>query len=127
MIKGSLLVGRLRRGRRRGWMRDMRKPRSCRRFLRRLRVGAVGGGRGRRGGGGGGGVGAIWIEGPGVGNFLSKHFSATPRQGRCVHGRLMEGDVVVDDPVVVLCDEGGTADLNVHGGPWIVQKTITLL
>lgn len=65
------------------------------------------------------------LAGRGVGRFLSKHFSRPARVGRCVHGELADGDRVLDDPVVVLIDEM-TADVNVHGGAWVVRSVIEL-
>jgi tRNA modification GTPase len=71
------------------------------------------------------GIAAVRIAGPGTRGFLARHFSKNVAEGRCVHGNLIDGDQVVDDAVVVLCDEF-TADLNVHGGTWVVRGVLEL-
>ena len=73
-------------------------------------------------------IAVIRISGSGVAPFLSKHFSrrATPR--RCVHGELQDDHgAVIDDPVVVLSGDGVFADINLHGGPWVVASSLELL
>src|SRR5205823_9195095 len=40
---------------------------------------------------------------------------------------LRDGDRIIDDPVVVLHDDQQTADINLHGGPWVVASTLELL
>jgi tRNA modification GTPase len=77
------------------------------------------------------GVGAlavVRISGPRVGEFLGYHFSRPCVVGRCIHGTFRDGERVIDDPVVVLGDgDGGKfADISLHGGPWVVQRTIEL-
>jgi small GTP-binding protein len=42
-----------------------------------------------------------------------------------MHGDLTDGNQVIDDAVVVLVDEN-TADLNLHGGTWVVQRVLEL-
>ena len=71
-------------------------------------------------------IAVVRICGVAVAVFLRSHFSATPRVGRAVHGELRDGDRVIDDPVVVLIDDT-TADINLHGGPWVVRATLELL
>ncbi|QOV88153.1 GTPase [Humisphaera borealis] len=71
-------------------------------------------------------IAVVRIHGSGVGPFLAAHFSGRARIGRAVHGQLSDGNKVIDDPVVVLVDSC-TADLNVHGGPWVVRATLDLL
>ncbi|MFI5380424.1 MAG: GTPase, partial [Tepidisphaerales bacterium] len=39
--------------------------------------------------------------------------------GRCVHGDLRDGEIVIDDVLVVPGD--GFADISTHGGPWVVH------
>ncbi len=43
---------------------------------------------------------------------------------RCVHGDLRDGENVIDDVVVVLGE--GLADINTHGGPWVVHCVAAL-
>ncbi len=70
-------------------------------------------------------IAVIRIAGPNVADFLSRHFRGKPAVGRCVHGQLVDGDRVLDDPVVAL-RSNTSADLNCHGGPWVVQTVLDL-
>jgi tRNA modification GTPase len=75
------------------------------------------------------GVGAIAVirlHGPRVREFLTACFSRPAKSGRCVHGELRDGDRVTDDPVIVLSQDGQSADVNVHGGAWVVQASLDL-
>lgn len=56
--------------------------------------------------------------------FLGRHFSREAQNGRCVHGNLTDGGEVIDD-VLVVVHEGGV-DLNLHGGPWVIQAAMDL-
>ena len=67
----------------------------------------------------------VRLVGPRVPAFLHEHFSKPAAVGRCVHGNLTDGSRVIDDALVVLCD-GMTADINVHGGHWVVRSTLDL-
>ena len=75
---------------------------------------------------GGAAIAVIRIVGRDAGAFLSSHFSKPPAESRCVHGVLSDGPRVIDDPVVVLHPGGGGADLNLHGGPWVVRSVLDL-
>lgn len=57
-------------------------------------------------------------------SLLTGSFSQPLRPGRCVHGQLADGDEVLDDPVIVLHENGRTADLSLHGGPWVVRSVL---
>jgi tRNA modification GTPase len=75
------------------------------------------------------GVGAIAVirlRGLMVESFLREHFSKPAEPGRCVHGTLRDGDRIIDDPVIVLSDDRATADINLHGGEWIVRECLNL-
>jgi small GTP-binding protein len=72
-------------------------------------------------------IATIRIYGPDVENFLSQHFSASPVPLHCIHGRLTDGETVIDDPVIVLSEDKTSADLHIHGGPWVVQSALALL
>jgi small GTP-binding protein len=73
-------------------------------------------------------IAVIRIEGPTVGAFLAKQFSRRATPLRCVHGELSNGGgAVIDDPVVVVSADGTFADINLHGGPWVVASTLELL
>lgn len=76
---------------------------------------------------GGAAIAVIRVLGPGVGDFLHRHFSREPQSGRCVHGELRDGERIIDDPVVAMADDAAWVDLNVHGGPWVVRSTLDLL
>ena len=68
----------------------------------------------------------IRLSGPGVGPFLARRFSRPTSAGRAVHGDLADAaGATVDDAVVVRVDEH-TADLSVHGGPYVVRAVLAL-
>src|ERR1043165_8089674 len=67
----------------------------------------------------------IRLSGGSVADFLEQHFSKRAMVGRCVYGELRDGGDVIDDVVVVLCDET-TVDMNVHGGAWVVNRGMEL-
>ena len=75
---------------------------------------------------GGAAIAVLRLTGPRVAAFLREHFSRSPRPGRCVHGELTDAGNVIDDPVVVLSEDGRLADVNLHGGPWVVQSALEL-
>ena len=75
------------------------------------------------------GVGAIAVvrlHGPRVAQFLKSCFSRPVVAGRCVHGELRDDGNIIDDPVIVLGADGQSADVNLHGGTWIVQTCLQL-
>jgi tRNA modification GTPase len=74
-----------------------------------------------------GAIAVIRIVGPGVRVFLEKHFSKRAVEERCVYGEVRDGERVLDDGVVVLLPKEAGADLNVHGGVWVVESILELL
>jgi len=72
------------------------------------------------------GIAVVRLTGPLVAAFLGDHFSREAVPGRCVHGQLSDGGAVIDDPVVVVAADRSLADLNLHGGPWIVRRVIEM-
>jgi tRNA modification GTPase len=70
-------------------------------------------------------IAVVRLTGPDVGAFLQRHFSRPTALGRAVHGDLTDGPRLIDDAVVVLCEET-TADLNLHGGAWVVHAALDL-
>jgi tRNA modification GTPase len=70
-------------------------------------------------------IAVVRLVGPGVPEFLNAHFSRAVTVGRTVHGRLIDGETLLDDPVVVLTPDGA-ADISLHGGPWVVQSVLEL-
>ena len=71
-------------------------------------------------------IAVVRLRGPQIPHFLRGHFSRPLTPGRCVHGNLQDGDRVIDDPVIVLSLDGHSADINLHGGPWVVRSTLDL-
>jgi tRNA modification GTPase len=61
-----------------------------------------------------------------VPSFLRAHFSGPAAPGRCVHGNLTDAGHILDDPVIVLSADSLTADLNLHGGPWVVRSALEM-
>lgn len=79
-------------------------------------------------------IAVVRLSGERVGPFLAARFSRRPAMNRAVHGDLSdESGNVLDDAVVVLArgvGEGGggvVADVNLHGGPWVVQSVLDLV
>lgn len=75
---------------------------------------------------GGAAIAVVRIVGADVERFLQRHFSRAVPEGRAVHGELRDGDRIIDDPVIVR-PRPGVADINLHGGPWIIHSTLELL
>ncbi len=75
-----------------------------------------------------GAIAIVRLRGPYVRNFLTQHFSAgVPEPMRCRHGNLVDEEKkIIDDPVIVYRKETQTADLNLHGGTWVVKATLQL-
>ncbi len=71
-------------------------------------------------------IAVVRLTGPLTRTFLQQHFSKTAVVGRCVHGTLRDGDRIIDDPVVVLLPDGAGADINLHGGAWVVKSMLEL-
>jgi small GTP-binding protein len=69
-------------------------------------------------------IAVVRLVGDKTGRFLQRHFSRPVQIGKAIHGTLSDGDRVIDDPVVVLHERG--ADVNIHGGPWIVRSLLEL-
>jgi small GTP-binding protein len=71
-------------------------------------------------------IAVVRLTGTRVATFLADRFSRPALIGRAVHGVLRdEAGQTLDDPVVVLCDPH-TADLNLHGGTWVVRSVLNL-
>ena len=75
---------------------------------------------------GSGAIAVVRLIGPKTSDFLATHFSGCPVPGRCVHGDLRDGVDVIDDPVVVIASDGRSADVNLHGGPWVVRSMLDM-
>ena len=58
--------------------------------------------------------------------FLLNHFSKAAAPGRAVHGTLSGDGHVIDDPLILLHDNGQGADISLHGGPWVVRQVLDL-
>jgi hypothetical protein len=73
------------------------------------------------------GVGAIAVirlKGSRVDLFLEEHVSKQVIEGRCVHGEIRDGEMVLDDGVMVRGAD--FVDLNVHGGVWVAKSVLDL-
>ena len=75
---------------------------------------------------GGAAIAVVRLSGPGVAAFLHRHFSKIARPCRAVHGDVSDGSRVLDDPVIVVSSDGTVADINLHGGPWVVRSVLEL-
>jgi tRNA modification GTPase len=73
-----------------------------------------------------GAIAVVRLRGPGVRDFLARHFSRQVVLGQCVHGRLKDGLVELDDPIVVTGPSGDWVDFNLHGGIWVVESVLEL-
>lgn len=71
-------------------------------------------------------IAVVRIDGPRVREFLNARFSTRVDPMRCVHGNLRDGERVLDDPLVILHESATRADINLHGGEWVVQACIEL-
>jgi small GTP-binding protein len=71
-------------------------------------------------------IAVVRLIGPAVPEFLRDHFSKEPKAGRCVHGILSDGPRIIDDPVIVWLPENAAADVNQHGGTWVVRSMLDL-
>ncbi|HEX2973050.1 MAG TPA: GTPase [Tepidisphaeraceae bacterium] len=71
-------------------------------------------------------IAVVRLVGPAVGGFLRAHFSQPVAEHRPTHGKLTMGDRVIDDPVIVLGAGGTLADVNLHGGPWVIRTLLDL-
>jgi small GTP-binding protein len=66
----------------------------------------------------------VRLRGPLVGGFLAAHFGGRTTGDGMSYGRLRDGQQVLDNPVI--CRRGDTADINLHGGEWIVRRVLQL-
>src|SRR5438270_188538 len=71
-------------------------------------------------------IAVVRLTGPAVHSFLQSHFSRPARPGGCVHGEITDGTRVIDDAVVVVSPDGEWADINLHGGTWVVRSFLDL-
>lgn len=74
---------------------------------------------------GAGAIAVVRIVGSLVAGFLAEHFSKVVDAGQCVHGELRDQVQVIDDPVIVRPSDD-VADINLHGGVWVVRVVIDL-
>jgi tRNA modification GTPase len=73
-----------------------------------------------------GAIAVVRLVGDDLPGFLGRCFSRPVPPGRPVHGELRDAERVIDDPVVVLAPDRSSADLNLHGGPWVVRSMLEL-
>ena len=70
-------------------------------------------------------IAVIRLVGSGVEDFLRQHFSRPVSQGRCVYGNLHDNNKLIDQAIVVLVGQD-IADINIHGGPWVIKSVLDL-
>jgi small GTP-binding protein len=70
-------------------------------------------------------IAVIRLVGPKVADFL-KCFSRPVNPGKCAHGELRDGDMVIDDPVIVAAEDLSWVDVSVHGGAWVIGSVLDL-
>ena len=76
-----------------------------------------------------GGIAVIVLTGPQAGRIMRKIFrprSSAGRRGRLTLGRIVSGDEVLDE-AIVSCPADGVVEINIHGGPHVTRKVLTLL
>lgn len=69
-------------------------------------------------------IAVVRLTGDGVTEFLRRHFTGKSAQGRCAHGLLLRDGEVLDDVVVAMSE--ASADVNLHGGAWVVRSFLEL-
>jgi tRNA modification GTPase len=70
-------------------------------------------------------IAVVRLRGARVPEFLSHHFSKPVKLNRCVHADLFDAETILDDALIVLTDPQ-TADLNIHGGQWVIRSVLDL-
>ncbi len=76
-----------------------------------------------------GGIAVIVLTGAEAGRIMREIFrsrSSAGRQGRLTLGRIVSGDEVLDE-AIVSCPSDGVVEINIHGGPHVTRKVLTLL
>jgi tRNA modification GTPase len=71
-------------------------------------------------------IAVLRLAGPSVGAFLSQHVRRPVKEMRLIHADIVDQGETIDDAVIVLGQGGHQVDLNLHGGPWIVQRVLEL-
>ena len=70
-------------------------------------------------------IAVVRLIGPATEDFLRRRFSKPVLPDQCVYGNLHDNGRLVDHAVVVLC-KPDIADINVHGGIWVVKSVLAL-
>ncbi|MCC7352033.1 MAG: 50S ribosome-binding GTPase [Phycisphaerales bacterium] len=70
-------------------------------------------------------IAVVRLTGPRVEPFLREHFNRPTPIGRPVHGLLRDHETILDDPVILRINDL-SADLNLHGGPWVIHSVMEL-
>ncbi len=76
-----------------------------------------------------GGIAVIVLSGPETERIIGEIFrsrSSDGRQGRLTLGRIVSGDEVLDEAIVSRPSDG-VVEINIHGGPHVTRKVLTLL
>jgi small GTP-binding protein len=69
-------------------------------------------------------IAVVRLSGPDVADFLNRRFSKPVVIDRCIHGFLRDEQGIIDDCLIVR--SGDFVDLNLHGGHWVVHRTLEL-
>jgi tRNA modification GTPase len=77
-----------------------------------------------------GGIAVIILAGPQAQAILARVFrprGQAPAPGRLSLGRIVRGEEVLDEAVVALLGDGQATEINIHAGPHVARKVLTLL
>jgi tRNA modification GTPase len=70
-------------------------------------------------------IAVLRLIGPRVNNFASVHLSRRLILHRCVYCNYIDRNQIVDDVIAVRVADD-IIDINLHGGPWVVQRAVEL-
>lgn len=74
---------------------------------------------------GSGAIAVVRLCGPLNSSFAESHLTRAPRLNHCIYCDVRDGGETLDDVVVLLTD-AGALDVNVHGGPWVIQAILNV-
>lgn len=75
---------------------------------------------------GAGAIAVVRLLAADIGDALQVMVGKRPPANRTIHVTLRDGETVIDDPVIVQNEAGTVADVNLHGGPWVVSTFLDL-
>ena len=77
-----------------------------------------------------GGIAVIVLTGPGARGILEELFrprAAAAQPGGLSLGWIVDGEEVLDEAIVAVAPAGEWAEINIHGGPQVARRVLTLL